>query len=566
MTLTGARVARSATSAERIDLKIRHGRIEPRGGSSGDRLELNLDGYLILPGLINCHDHLEFNLFPRLGRGPYPNAKAWADDIYHPDRSPIKEHLAVPKAVRLAWGGLKNLLSGVTTVAHHNPYDASVFDNGFPVRVVKRFGWAHSLQFSPDLVSRYRAVSQRWPFLIHAAEGTDTTSAAEIQQLEGAGVLSSRTVLVHGVGIDRQSLQILLRRKVSLIWCPTSNLFTLSQTLRPDVLRSKLPTCLGTDSALTGQGDMACELTVACKAGGLTAEEIYPMVTTRAATTLHLNRGEGEIRAGWGCRSSRRGGFRTNSSASAATTQPGFSHSPRPNSTRLQRLCFPHRPCFHAPPAKAGTGWPRDLPHQRRRVCSVRRDGSRSGAGLQAGRKAGADMNPILDSLPVLILYPHSRCNCRCVMCDIWKTDSTREISAAELERHAEDIALLSVEWVVFSGGEPLMHSDLFRLCRFLHERNIRTTLLSTGLLIERHADQIVDCLDDLIVILLDGPPETHDADSDAGAGSLSYAGRRCGRAASTKSWLRGVGTFHSSKRQLQSFARHGGNCTPILE
>lgn len=120
-------------------------------------------------------------------------------------------------------------------------------------------------------------------------------------------------------------------------------------------------------------------------------------------------------------------------------------------------------------------------------------------------------MNPILDSLPVLILCPHSRCNCRCVMCDIWKTDSTLEISAAELERHAEGIARLRVEWVVFSGGEPLMHSDLFRLCQFLQERNIRTTLLSTGLLIERNADQIVDCVDNVIVSL-DGPPETHDA------------------------------------------------------
>ena len=46
-----------------------------------------------------------------------------------------------------------------------------------------------------------------------------------------------------------------------------------------------------------------------------------------------------------------------------------------------------------------------------------------------------------VDSLPVLILYPHSRCNCRCVMCDIWKTESTQEISAAELERHGDDIA-----------------------------------------------------------------------------------------------------------------------------
>jgi Fe-coproporphyrin III synthase len=120
-------------------------------------------------------------------------------------------------------------------------------------------------------------------------------------------------------------------------------------------------------------------------------------------------------------------------------------------------------------------------------------------------------MNPVLEKLPVLILYPHSRCNCRCVMCDIWKTDSTREISAAELERHGEDIARLRVEWVVFSGGEPLMHSDLFRLCRFLRERNIRTTLLSTGLLLGRYADQIVECLDDVIVSL-DGPPELHDA------------------------------------------------------
>lgn len=120
-------------------------------------------------------------------------------------------------------------------------------------------------------------------------------------------------------------------------------------------------------------------------------------------------------------------------------------------------------------------------------------------------------MNPVLDSLPVLILYPHSRCNCRCVMCDIWKTDSAQEITIAELERHGEDIARLRVEWVVFSGGEPLMHSDLFRLCRFLRQRKIRATLLSTGLLIERFADQIVECLDDVIVSL-DGPPETHDA------------------------------------------------------
>jgi cytosine/adenosine deaminase-related metal-dependent hydrolase len=292
----GARVALSAAAAKRIDLEIRRGRFQPFGSRTGRGPELNLDGHLILPGLINCHDHLEFNLFPRLGRGPYPNATAWAGDIYHPDRSPVKEHLAVPKAVRLAWGGLNNLLSGVTTVAHHNPYDAEIFENNFPVRVVKRFGWAHSLHFSSDVVTRYRAVSTRWPFLIHAAEGTDTNAASEIRELERTGALSARTVLIHGVGIDCDSFEILLKRRASIVWCPSSNLFMLSQTLRPEVLRSGMPICLGTDSALTCQGDLACELRVAREAGCLTAADIYAMVTTQAARVLRLKRGEGEIR------------------------------------------------------------------------------------------------------------------------------------------------------------------------------------------------------------------------------------------------------------------------------
>lgn len=119
-------------------------------------------------------------------------------------------------------------------------------------------------------------------------------------------------------------------------------------------------------------------------------------------------------------------------------------------------------------------------------------------------------LNARIDRLPVLILYPHSRCNCRCVMCDIWKETNEAEITAADLQRHLDDFDRLSVEWVVLSGGEPLMHSDLFRLCALLRKRRIRITLLSTGLLLARHAASIVDSLDDVIVSL-DGPPGVHD-------------------------------------------------------
>lgn len=95
-------------------------------------------------------------------------------------------------------------------------------------------------------------------------------------------------------------------------------------------------------------------------------------------------------------------------------------------------------------------------------------------------------------------------------MCDIWKDTTQSEIAAEELTRHLADIEKLSVQWVVFSGGEPLMHSDLFRLADMLRSRGVRVTVLSTGLLLKRYAGQIATRIDDVIVSL-DGPPYVHD-------------------------------------------------------
>jgi MoaA/NifB/PqqE/SkfB family radical SAM enzyme len=110
----------------------------------------------------------------------------------------------------------------------------------------------------------------------------------------------------------------------------------------------------------------------------------------------------------------------------------------------------------------------------------------------------------------ILVLEPHNRCNCRCVMCDIWRRTVEREIEQAELERHLDDIVSLGVEQVVFTGGEPLMHSNLFRLAAPLRARGIGITLLSTGLLLKRDAERIVASMDEAIVSL-DGPREVHD-------------------------------------------------------
>lgn len=114
-----------------------------------------------------------------------------------------------------------------------------------------------------------------------------------------------------------------------------------------------------------------------------------------------------------------------------------------------------------------------------------------------------------IDEIPVLVLSPHNRCNCRCLMCDIWKIRETREITRLELEPHLESLRRLKVKWVVFSGGEPLLHSDLASLCKPIRAEGIRVTILTAGTILGRSASLVAENADDLIVSL-DGPQQVH--------------------------------------------------------
>ena len=111
--------------------------------------------------------------------------------------------------------------------------------------------------------------------------------------------------------------------------------------------------------------------------------------------------------------------------------------------------------------------------------------------------------------LPILILFPHSHCNCRCLMCDIWRATTHSELSASDVARWLDEWQQLGVRRVVLSGGEALMHSHLWELCAHLQRAGIGITLLTTGLLLARRAAQVVSYCDD-VVVSLDGPAAVH--------------------------------------------------------
>jgi cytosine/adenosine deaminase-related metal-dependent hydrolase len=297
LALRGARVALGPNTARPLDIEIQDGRITSLHPPPSKNT-IDLTGNLVLPGLINAHDHLAFNLFPLLGHPPYTNATDWARDVYQPDQSPVREHRRVSRKTRLTWGAIKNLISGVTTVANHDPDPPRSFGPSFPVNVAKQTGWAHSLEFTPDIVKRFGATPRDWPFILHLGEATDPSGEAEIFQLDRMGLLNERTVIVHGVALNSRGFALMKKRRASLITCPVSNLFTLRRTLKRAAFATGVPIALGTDSALTATGDLLDALRAARAIWNLSAANLYRMVTVNAARALRLNDGQGEIREG----------------------------------------------------------------------------------------------------------------------------------------------------------------------------------------------------------------------------------------------------------------------------
>ena len=264
--------------------------------SKGATDEIDLSGYLIFPGLVNAHDHLEFALFPRLGAPPYENATEWALDIQLKEAEKIALHKRVSKDVRLWWGGIRNLLCGVTTICQHNPVDPVLLTKDFPIRVVTNYGWDHSLAFAKDIRSSLEATPANAPFLIHGCEGVDHVSGKELYALDAMGAIEERTVLIHGLALDAKGAALMNERCSSLVICPSSNEFLFEKTLTRELLNSIEKLALGSDSPLTSKGDLLDEIHFASRACGLGNDRLFSMVTDEAARLLRLHGGEGSLR------------------------------------------------------------------------------------------------------------------------------------------------------------------------------------------------------------------------------------------------------------------------------
>jgi hypothetical protein len=299
----GARCFLGPRSSARVSILINGGRVIQLLSDSSSTLtvksgcsDIDLTGYMVMPGFVNAHDHLHYALFPRLGNSPYRNYIDWGEDIHAEFPDIIAKHRSVPKDVRLQWGGIRNLLCGVTTVCHHDVLWPELQRKDFPVKVVQKYGWAHSLALGGDLRQAHDSTPEGSAFIMHACEGVDSRAREELSRLDRLGLLQAGTVLVHCLAIDDAGVPLMRERGVSLIVCPSSNEFLFGRLPEISLLGVIETIALGNDSPLTAKGDLLDEVRFAISACGIAPEVAFRMVTEAPAAVLRSRDGEGTIR------------------------------------------------------------------------------------------------------------------------------------------------------------------------------------------------------------------------------------------------------------------------------
>ncbi|HZH90187.1 MAG TPA: amidohydrolase family protein [Pyrinomonadaceae bacterium] len=262
----------------------------------------------IIPGLVNCHTHLELTAMRGYLEDVEDDFFAWLNKL---TVARTTRMTADDLRVSATWGAVEAVRAGVTCVADASSYgDASMH----ALRDVRLRGIVYQEAISPDarsadqLMSKLRtdvarlrelesdtvrvgvsphtaftvsekllagvtdyALAEQLPLMIHAAESADedellkrgrgtfaenyakrgiewrSPRMSPIQYLSERGVLAARPLLAHCVRVDEADIETIREARASVAHCPKSNL-KLGHGHAPFAKMSKLIRGFGSDS------------------------------------------------------------------------------------------------------------------------------------------------------------------------------------------------------------------------------------------------------------------------------------------------------------------------------
>ena len=253
----------------------------------GDDAVIDCGGALAFPGLINSHDHLEFNCYQQFSGGPYRDYLEWGHAIHSRYGAQIQAVEAVPRLLRIRAGIAKNILCGVTSIAHHG--DDPQYPRP-PIHIIDGIKSIHSPRLGGI---RAMLVPRSGIVAVHVGEGVGIEAEREIDSFIRWNVWRREMVGVHAIVMRADQA----KRFEAVVWCPVSNEHLFGRTAPVAMLKKNVPILFGTDSTLTAPWNIWEHLRRARQLGLLSDDELIAALTESAAKVWRLP-GRGEIAAG----------------------------------------------------------------------------------------------------------------------------------------------------------------------------------------------------------------------------------------------------------------------------
>ncbi len=278
----------SLPDGRNIDILIQEGKIVSVSNhtdilaDNSEEQVIKFDNAIVFPGLINSHDHLDFNSFPQLGNRTYKNYIEWGLDIHLQNKDVINKVLKISKELRIQWGIYKNLLNGITTVINHGPALAL---EGDLITIEQNSHVLHSV--ANEKKWRFKLnmpFLKKQPFVIHIGEGTDEYSKKEIDTLLKWNLFNRDLIGIHAVTMNEQQAS----KFKAIVWCPDSNTFLLGKTAEVNKFKDNTTILFGTDSTVSANWNLWDQLRVARSTKLVTDEDLFNMLTTSPVKVWNL--------------------------------------------------------------------------------------------------------------------------------------------------------------------------------------------------------------------------------------------------------------------------------------
>jgi|ERR1700722_1263050 len=287
-------------------------------------------GGVIFPGLIDLHNHLVWNVFPRwtppaltCNRYDWQALPDYAAKLSGPEAQLIDRGLGCDME---RYAEIKAMLGGATSVVgSFSPTDAD------PHRNDCDRGLARNLDFFSGLYSQEMNAEpvdyEVFPFeiasakaqsirdslssgklkalLIHVSEGQDASAAREYRMLKASGFLRPGVSVIHGVALQQSQFQEMAAKGVGLIWSPHSNFALYGRTV--DIASAKkagLTIAISPDWSPSGSNSMVEELQYAFQWSNGKPQKIFEgqdfveMATANPAKLVGANDKIGSLAAG----------------------------------------------------------------------------------------------------------------------------------------------------------------------------------------------------------------------------------------------------------------------------